>query len=136
MHSGVLHQLSDRLETTLPEEAWLLMWVRPPSSRPGGEALRAAATRVRSWRRVLQIAHQNSLAPLLASNLRGVARDEVGLPAWFVEGLNQWRYACLVRSAQVTFHVAQLLNELHEAGVPAMLLKGALLAERVCGRCL
>ena len=131
MQSGVPHQPLDLLETILPEEAWLLLWVRPRESRPGDEVLGAAAMRVRSWRRVLEIAHKNSLAPLLASNLRAVARDEVGLPVWFVQELDQRRYACLARSAQVVFYLAPLLQELHEAGVPTMLLKGALLAETV-----
>ena len=131
MHLGIPHQPSGRLETILPEEAWLLLSVRPPGSRPTASVLAAAAKRVRSWRRVLVVADENNLAALLASNLRGVAREEVGLPAWFIQELEQRRYACLARSAQVVFHLAQLLGELHEARVPAMLLKGALLAETV-----
>ncbi len=118
-------------DPVLPEEAWLLLWVRPRGSRPADEALQAAALRVRSWHRVLAVADQNHLAPLLGSNLRGVARDEVGFPGWFVQELEQRRYACLAHSAQVVFHLAQLLQALHGAAVPAMLLKGALLAETV-----
>ena len=118
-------------DTVLPEEAWLLLWVRPRGSRPADEALQAAALRVRSWHRVLAVADENHLAPLLGSNLRGVARDEVGLPGWFLQELEQRRYACLAHSAQVVFHLAPLLQALHEEAVPAMLLKGALLAETV-----
>ncbi|MFQ5857612.1 MAG: nucleotidyltransferase family protein [Anaerolineae bacterium] len=131
MHPGEPHQPSDRLNAILPEEAWLLLWVRPPGSRAGATVLAAAAKRVRSWRRVLVVADENHITPLLASNLRGVSRDEVGLPAWFVQELDQRRYACLARRAQVAFHLAPLLEALHQGRVPTMLLKGALLAETV-----
>ena len=118
-------------DTVLPEEAWLLLWVRPRGLRPANEDLQAAAMRVRSWRRVLVVADENHLAPLLGSSLRGVARDEVGLPGWFAQELEQRRYSCLAHSGQVVFHLAPLLQALHEEAVPAMLLKGALLAETV-----
>ena len=131
MHSGARHRPSDPPETIRPEEAWLLLWVSPPGLRPGEKRLLAAAKRVGSWRRVIAVADENSLAPVLASNLRGVADDVAGLPASLVEELDQRRYACLARNARVASSLAPLLEQLHRAGVPAMLLKGAFLAETV-----
>ncbi len=124
-----LHQFGGGLEKISPELGWLLVWVRPPELRPSAETLKEAAGRVQDWRRVLETAHENGVAPLLSSNLRGRAGEEWGMPAWLEQELDQRRQACLARSARVAFHLAPVLKELHEAGVPAMLLKGALLAE-------
>ena len=129
MPSEAVHPSSDHLENMAPEEAWMLYWARRPKLRPSSATLQAAAGKVRSWKRVLKVAHQNGLAPLLASNGRGTAVDAAGIPQWVVQDLEQRRLVCLARSAQVVFHLAPLLKDLHEAGVATMVLKGALLAE-------
>jgi hypothetical protein len=58
-----------------------------------------------------------------------MASDEIGVPTWVAQELDQRRQVCLARSAQVVFHLAPILKDLDQEGVPTMVLKGALLAE-------
>jgi len=120
---------SEDLAKIPPEEAWMLGWVRRPEIRPSSEILLASARRVRSWKRVLEVAHRNGLAPLLASNWQSTSGKQAGVPEWVVQELEQRRLACLMRSTQVVFYLAPLLRDLHQAGIETMVLKGALLAE-------
>ena len=129
MHSGIAEPPPETPGNVPSEIRWILQWVRRPDSRPSLETLKASAREVDSWERVLEIAQQNDLGQLLASNLRGTASDEVGVPTWFADQVDQRRQACLARSAQVVFHLAPLLRDLDAEGLPAMVLKGALLAE-------
>ncbi len=123
------HISADVLDSISADTAWILLWVRRPDLRPSVEVLKTFAGRVESWKRVLEIAHQNDLGQLLASNLRGMAWDEIGVPTWVAQELDQRRQVCLARSAQVVFHLAPILKDLDQEGVPTMVLKGALLAE-------
>ena len=74
------HISADVLDSISADTAWILLWVRRPDLRPSVEVLKTFAGRVESWKRVLEIAHQNDLGQLLASNLRGMASDEIGVP--------------------------------------------------------
>ena len=83
------HISADVLDSISAYTAWILLWVRRPDLRPSVEVLKTFAGRVESWKRVLEIAHQNDLGQLLASNLRGMASDEIGMPTWVAQELDQ-----------------------------------------------
>ena len=55
------HISADVLDSISADTAWILLWVRRPDLRPSVEVLKTFAGRVESWKRVLEIAHQNDL---------------------------------------------------------------------------
>jgi len=84
------------------------------------------------WRRVVDAAIDRDLAPLLLRRLKEMDAG-VGLPPEEWERLQRAMLVSVGRSARVQRGLAKVLESLGDRGLPAIVLKGAYLAEAVYG---
>ena len=112
--------------STPPEWTLVLAGARTALGEPAS-ILSAATSSTVDWERVLEIARQNRLEPLL---YRGVRRlPEGGVPSGALAALKEQYLANAARNALLLRALGRLLRALDAAGIPVIVLKGACLAE-------
>jgi len=111
--------------TVSPEWSAVICGARMPSDEEALRRIRLAADRL-DWERVAEIAWQHRVAPILFSTLgRGVR----GIPKAPLRRLERAYLATAARNAFLFRGLGQILEALAAEGIPAIPLKGAMLAD-------
>jgi hypothetical protein len=116
--------------TTSPEWSVVLDALRA-AIREDAESISpaAAVSAAPDWDRVLEMARTHRIGPLLYRGIRRLPQTPV--PPRALEALKEMYVENAARNALLYRALEDLLGALHSADIPAVVLKGAFLAERV-----
>lgn len=112
-----------------PEDRLLLCCSRTHMSREVADEVKGLLRSEIDWSRVLDRANRHGITPLLYFNLGRIREN--GLPNGVLQRLTNAYYSSLRRNALLYAELKAILNAFEEAGVRAIILKGAVLAESV-----
>ena len=82
------------------------------------------------WQRIVALAQEHSVAPMLYARLQALG---VTLPAATAQPLRKFYLANVMRNTKLFHEVGKILRALQAAGIPVIPLKGVCLAEAVYG---
>lgn len=110
-----------------PEARFITRCVREPDDLQPRELAQIAQV-VQDWHAVADLAARHGVVGFVR---RAVARDGVAVPPFVAAGLRNAALAQLTHVARLDAALARILAALEQAGVPAILLKGPVLARAV-----
>jgi hypothetical protein len=113
------------------EERLVLLLARGRLTEPEQIRARALLSPAPDWTRCLRLARQHEVVPLVHRNLERLGFP--GVPAEAREALETGRRAVAARNALLARELAHVMCILTDAGVPAIPMKGVLLAETLYG---
>ncbi len=112
------------------EERVLCLAARTTLDEAARAELRRSVDHRLDWERLWSLAHLHEVAPLLGETLRDA---DGGVPAEFLERATRRRHVTLTSNARLAEALLPILEAMGEAGVPAMPVKGLVLAEHLYG---
>jgi len=137
--ASLCEQAYDKADAVLLDSygAWnleerLLLRCCQTGKQGGRPLLRSDIPSEIDWQTFLLLARKEGIAPLLYRRLV-CCLDRECIPDWLARELKREYYAVLAKNAVVFEELKKALAALNNAGVEAMVLKGAVLAEQVYG---